>query len=43
MGELAPVVRVDGRVIGDGKMGPVTRRLSELFSRLTEREGELVI
>lgn len=39
MGELAPVVKVDGRAIGDGKPGPMARRLSELFRALTEREG----
>jgi branched-chain amino acid aminotransferase len=43
MGELAPVIRVDGRTIGDGRPGPVTRRLSELFRGLTEREGEPVV
>jgi branched-chain amino acid aminotransferase len=43
MGELAPVVKVDGRVIGDGKPGPVTGRLSELFRKLTEREGTVVV
>ncbi len=42
MGELAPVVKVDGRVIGDGKPGGVTRRLSDLFRSLTEREGTVV-
>ena len=31
MGELAPVVTVDGRPIGSGKPGPVTARLSALF------------
>ena len=31
MGELAPVVTVDGRPIGNGKPGPVTARLSALF------------
>jgi branched-chain amino acid aminotransferase len=39
MGELAPVVRVDGRTIGDGQMGPVTRRLSQFFADLTANEG----
>ena len=39
MGELASVTRVDGRQIGDGQVGPVTRRLSDLFRRLTETEG----
>jgi branched-chain amino acid aminotransferase len=43
MGELAPVVRVDGRTIGTGKTGPVTVRLMELFRRRTEREGTRVV
>jgi branched-chain amino acid aminotransferase len=42
MGELAPVVRVDSRAVGNGEPGPVTRRLSALFRELTEREGALV-
>ena len=45
MGELVPVREMDGRVIGGGAAlpGPVTRRLTELFSRLTAAEGELVV
>lgn len=43
MGELAAVVKVDGRTIGAGSPGPVTRRLSELFHALTEREGTQVV
>jgi len=43
MGELAAVTRVDGRVIGDGRPGAVTRRLSELFRQMTSREGTLVV
>ena len=43
MGELAPVVKVDGRMIGTGMPGPITRRLSELFRSLTEREGTPVV
>jgi branched-chain amino acid aminotransferase len=43
MGELAPVVRVDGRTIGEGQAGPVTRRLSTLFRELTAVEGEPVV
>ncbi|WP_419933851.1 aminotransferase class IV [Candidatus Palauibacter sp.] len=31
MGELASVTEIDGRVIGDGSPGPLTKRLSELF------------
>jgi len=40
MGELAPVVKLDGRMIGNGKPGPMTKRLTELFRARTEREGE---
>jgi branched-chain amino acid aminotransferase len=43
MGELAPVVKVDGRTIGSGAAGPVTRRLTELFRDLTQREGTRVV
>jgi len=43
MGELAPVLEVDGRVIGDGRPGPMTRRLSDLYAARTAREGELVV
>ena len=43
MGELAPVVELDGRQIGDGEVGPMTRRLSALFRERTEREGYQVV
>ncbi|MBC7816058.1 MAG: aminotransferase class IV [Planctomycetaceae bacterium] len=43
MGELAAVVDVDGRPIGDGQPGPMTRRLSELFAELTRTEGVRLI
>lgn len=43
MGELAPVVKVDGRVIGSGEPGPLTRRLSDLFRERTAREGTSVV
>ena len=39
LGELAPVIKVDGRMIGGGGMGPITERLTSLFRELTEREG----
>lgn len=42
MGELAGVIRVDGRTIGDGEIGAMTRRLSELFSARTKVEGTVV-
>jgi branched-chain amino acid aminotransferase len=43
MGELAPVVRVDGRVIGGGAVGSRTQQLMELFRGRTETEGEVVV
>jgi branched-chain amino acid aminotransferase len=39
MGGLVPVVRVDGRAIGDGTPGPVTKRLITLFADLTATAG----
>ena len=33
--EITPVVLVDGRPVGDGRPGPVTRRLQEAFRKLT--------
>ena len=43
MGELAAVVDVDGRPIGDSQFGPMTARLSELFTQLTRTEGTVLI
>jgi branched-chain amino acid aminotransferase len=37
--EVIPVIEVDQRLIGDGKPGPVTRRLIDLFRNLTQTEG----
>lgn len=39
MGELSPVTKIDGRVVGDGTVGPVTRRLQDSFKTLTEGLG----
>jgi len=36
--EVVPVVQMDGRPIGDGKPGPVTRRLQEAFRECVRRE-----
>lgn len=36
--EVIPVVAVDGRKVGDGKPGPATKRLLELFRKLTRGE-----
>lgn len=43
MGELAGVTRLDGRTIGNGEIGAMTRRLTELFRELTETEGVPVV
>ena len=43
MGELAGVVKIDNRVMGDGKVGPMTKRLSELYAQRTAKEGVQVV
>ncbi len=43
MGGLAPVLSVDGRTVGDGTPGPVTKRLTALFADLTAATGTPVI
>ena len=40
MGELTPVLWIDGRTIGEGTAGPLTRRLQVLYSTHTAEEGE---
>ena len=43
MGELAGVVRIDNRQIGDGNVGPMTRRLSDLYLKRVASEGVQVV
>jgi branched-chain amino acid aminotransferase len=43
MGELAGVIQLDQRAIGDGKIGPMTKRLSELYAKRTASEGVQVV
>src|SRR5215831_15254754 len=43
MGELAGVIRIDNRQIGDGTIGPMTRRLSDLYAKRTATEGVQVV
>lgn len=38
--ELIPVVRIDGRVVGTGKPGPITKSLVEKYKALTKTSGE---
>lgn len=40
MGELSPVLNVDGRVIGSGGIGEATRRLQALYAESTASMGE---
>uniref|UniRef100_A0A7J2TKJ8 Branched-chain-amino-acid aminotransferase n=1 Tax=Archaeoglobus fulgidus TaxID=2234 RepID=A0A7J2TKJ8_ARCFL len=37
--EIAPIVEVDGRIIGDGKPGKITKKLIEEFEKVTQTEG----
>jgi branched-chain amino acid aminotransferase len=37
--EIVPVVNIDGRRIGAGKPGPVTKRLQQAFRQLTKTAG----
>jgi branched-chain amino acid aminotransferase len=39
MGELAGVIQLDNRPIGGGKVGPMTKGLSELYAQRTATEG----
>lgn len=43
MGEIACVTKVDGRQISDGRSGPVTQRLAELFGELVSHAGEVIL
>lgn len=37
--EAIPVVKVDGRIIADGKPGPITQKITEAFRELIKKEG----
>ncbi|HSP46432.1 MAG TPA: aminotransferase class IV [Chthoniobacterales bacterium] len=43
MGELAGVIKLDGRTIGTGEIGPLTQRLSAMFAKRTAVEGTVVV
>jgi branched-chain amino acid aminotransferase len=43
MGELAGVTKIDNRQIGDGKVGAMTKRLSDLYVQRTAVEGVQVV
>ena len=37
--EIIPVVKADGRIIGDGKPGPITMRIIARFREMTQKTG----
>lgn len=43
MGEIVPVLKVDGRTIGHGCEGPVTLRLKQLFAQAVRTEGVQIV
>jgi branched-chain amino acid aminotransferase len=43
MGEIAGVVQIDGRVIGGGEIGPVTRRIAEIYLDHARSSGTKVV
>jgi len=43
MGELAAVTKIDNRQIGDGDVGPMTKRLSNLYAKRTASDGVQVV
>ena len=43
MGELAGVIRIDNRQIGNGRIGPMTKRLSDLYAKRTGEEGVQIV
>ena len=43
MGELAPVVELDGRILGAGTIGSMTQQLSDYYAELTATMGVAVV
>ena len=41
--EIAPITKIDGRLIADGKPGKITKKLMSAFKELTKREGTPII
>ena len=40
--EAAPIVKVDGRLIGDGKPGPLTKMMAKAFTEVTANHESLI-
>src|SRR5690606_34816914 len=43
MGEIAGVISVDGRTIGQGEIGTMTQTIAAAYAERTRREGEIVV
>jgi branched-chain amino acid aminotransferase len=41
--EIAPITKIDGRIIGDGKPGKITKKLMCSFKCITQSEGTPII
>ncbi len=41
--EIAPITRIDGRLIAEGKPGKITKKLMSAFKELTKTEGTPII
>ncbi|XP_051146463.1 branched-chain-amino-acid aminotransferase-like protein 1 [Andrographis paniculata] len=39
MGELSPVIKIDGRIVGDGEVGHVTQKLQNAYKKLRSESG----
>ncbi len=37
--EIGPISKIDGRIIGTGKPGPVTKKLMKAYTELTRKTG----
>ena len=40
--ESAPITKVDGRMIGDGKPGPITKKMIAAFEHITQNTGTTI-
>jgi branched-chain amino acid aminotransferase len=43
MGELAGIIKIDNRQIGNGIVGPITKRFSDLYAQRIASEGTPVV
>jgi len=41
--EIAPITKIDGRLIADGKPGKIAKMLMSAFKELTKTEGTPII